>query len=67
MPRFGLVQFNEDSDRTLNWTMLNGFRQVRIFVAVWNHNNTGFTMSGILNPQTIFDMLDLLEILRRFW
>jgi hypothetical protein len=47
--------------------MLNGFRQVRTFVTVWNHNNTEFTMSGILNPQTIFDMLDLLEILRRCW
>jgi len=55
---------NEDFDRTLNWTMLNGFMQVRTFVTVWNHNNTEFTMSGILNLQMIFDMLDLLEILQ---
>ena len=36
-------------------------------VTVWSHDNTEFTMSGILTPQTIFDMLDLLEILRWCW
>jgi hypothetical protein len=30
-----------------------------------NHDYTEFTMGRILIPQTFFDMLDLLEILRR--
>jgi hypothetical protein len=36
-------------------------------VTVGNHDYTEFTMGRIVFPQTVFDMLDLLEIFRRCW